>query len=1631
MNIKKLVLLLSVFVIALQVQAQTFNWGVNTGTTGADNACATTVDAQNNVYSIVLFTGTITIDSAGTPKSFVSAGNRDILITKRNCNKVFQWGVHIGGTFSDGGNSNYSDILADSSGSIYVASTFSGAANFIGATGATTVRNSSGQQDGFLLKLNNAGVVQWINLVGGVNNDEGTSLAIDNQQNIYMGGYYTGFATFESTTPPNQTRNSNAGSSDYFIAKYSPAGVVLLLSGGGTNLTDIAIDVAVDSTNSPYVVGTFAGSGNANMNFGANFANNAGGTGAFMAKHSGTNFFSQWGVTMGNNLNEAFNDVVIDNITGRVFVCGNYQGTTVLSSRPGGTAVNLSAIGNMDGLLASYNFNGALIWARSISGSGNEFINAVELDPKGDVYISGDIGNAANFGGSTITPSGGANAFIASYTQANVLLTSSIIAPGNASTGIELYTSPSGQLYLLGQYATQMIVGSDTLNSLGGNDVFLIRAQNADSTFLRASTTALLCTNDSLILTVSNKRIGTFNWYRNDTLISVTNGPSIKAFAAGVYKVTSTNSCATDNTSRTITVIKSPFFVAPRVSNISLCAGDTGRLNSTGAALYAWTPSFGLSDSTLASPIIRATTNTSYIVVRFLDGCFDVDTVAVTVLQNCCLTCSSPYQLNQGVVACYPFNGNAQDESGNGNTPVATNVILAQDRFNVNNAAVQFNGFNSFLEVPNSPSIQSPSGSISFTFWARVSAWNFAGGVQYTPILSKSVTTANAQYRAMVRADGAYAMANGNSWNGVIGSATNINTWYFFTIVAKNDTMFYYRNGTLLGFVRGPVAYTLNNTTPLRIGRNDVNTQVFFNGRLDELRIYNRAVSAAEVLALYNLSNIQGKPTISAGLDKNICRGDSVQLTTTGTTANYLWLPNYKLTSDTARSPRSFPDTSNTYVVEVNLSGCKNYDTVRVNVTVLQPFAGFDRSICIGDTATLIAENIGTTSAWAPNYNIAPTNNDTVRVWPQIDTNYIYTTTNSVCTRRDTVRISVIIPTINAGSDVTVCPKDTATFSVTSNGTVRWSPWTYLSDSIGTNVYSVPDTNITYYLNTNYLGCFAYDTVSVITTVLNVDAGTDKLICLGDSVMLTATGGLTYIWLPSYNISDSSSATPIVKPTVPTYYYVASFNSYCARYDSVFVDVRDAKANAGPDKTICNGDSAVIGVSVTGVKTWSPAFGIDTSQLTPYAKPAATTTYYLTANNGGCFAQDTVTVNVVNFSISAGSDATICNGDSVQLNGSSTANYIWIPSFNISDTSIANPWVKPTATTPYFLISNNGYCFRADTVLIQVRDMTLKASIDTSICIGESVQLNATGAVSYQWSPTTNIDNPTIANPKVNPSSSVQYVVLGFDGVVCQRYDTVNVMVYSYPTVDAGPDLLHCMDEFLTLSANVSGQTRLEWAPATYLSDKFAMQPQVSVKAATRYVLSAWNNQCRTTDTVDVKVNPVVDAKFTATPPAGNAPLEITFTNLSTNAYFFTWDFDDAGAGSNTRNTTHTYLSEGRYFVTLLAEDSLGCFDTATVQVDIIEKESIQMPNSFSPNGDGINDRFAPTYNANKFEKVEMKIYNRWGVEIFSTRVPGGTFWDGKVNGDDAEMGIYSYVGIAKDLKGRTYEIKGSITLVR
>ncbi|MBP7511825.1 MAG: gliding motility-associated C-terminal domain-containing protein [Bacteroidia bacterium] len=1616
------------FFVVFGIKAQNFSWGVGAGNTGQDIGRAVATDAQNNVYQLIIYSGSLTIDSAGTPVTIGNYGNRDIAVIKYNCNKVYQWAIRIGGTSNDGGSYNSSGIASDTSGNIFIHTTIGGNANITSSNGSNTTKNIAGSTDALLIKANNMGIVSWVTQMGGSGADESGGVAIDREQNIYITGSYSGTASFTQTSGGSSNWFS-FGSSDIYIAKYRTNGTIDYINRSGGNLTDVGLAIDVDSSGNVYVCGNWGCCGNSFSNFGNNVVN-TGNWGAFLAKADSDGSWI-WGVDAGSSVTEGFSDVVVDDIKNQVYVIGHFNGNSSLTSRPPGSALNINTNGGYDLILAAYNLNGSLQWARTLGGTGNEYGYGVDLDPATNPIFVGEIRSTTSFGGTPLTPTGATSAFYAKYTSVNTFIEAQKIAAPNIAGAQDVHVSSSGLTYVAGLFRDSLTVGLDVIRNNGLEDGFVVRKQDTDTTIIYASNTNLDCTGDTTYLYILNKSKGTFAWYRNDTLIANTNGTSIFATLPGTYKVVSSSNCSPSTTSNSIVVVRSPYFTAPRLTSITICNGDSARLNASGGATYSWTPNIAISDVSVGNPYVKPTFNMSYYLTTTLNGCTSLDTVPVIIQNNCCLTCSSPYRLNQGLVACYPFTGNANDQSGYGNNAQVFNATLAQDRFNVNNRAYQFNGFSSYLEVPNSASLQSPTTNMSFTFWARVTSWNFSGGVQFNPVVSKSTNAASAQYRAMIRNNGAYAMVNSNSYNAIIGSNVNTNTWYFFTITVSNDTLYYYRNGTLLGSATGPVPYVLNNTTPLRIGRNDVNSTSFFSGQLDELRIYGRTLTGTEVRDLYNLSSINGLPTINAGTDKTICKDDTVQLTTTGSNGTWQWTPNYMLSSDTARSPLSHPDTSNNYVVKVEFSGCKNYDTVRVNVVDYLPDLGSDRSVCLGDSSLLIVNGGGTSFAWTPNYKISSTNNDSAYVFPLVDTSYIVTATLGICTRKDTVRVSVITPTLDVGVDKNICDGDTARFTVTTNGTARWTPTQFLNDSVGTNIYSLPNTNITYYVNSTYLGCKAYDTVSVSVSSLPVDAGPNQVICLGDTVQLQATGSTNYIWLPSVNISDSSLADPFVWPTVPTYYYAISYNMLCSRYDSVFIDVKQAQANAGLDKTICNGDSIPMTATALGSHIWSPLLGLGDTTLTAYAKPTVTTNYVLKVTNATCEAYDTVRVTVANLFVDAGSDKSICKGDSVQLFASGSTKYNWLPLYNISDTGVANPWVKPLFPLNYLVFTTNGICLKVDTVFVDVTTFSGSAGIDTSMCEGRWVDLQASGGAGYEWLNLTNISDRYIYNPKVTPPSTQDYYVKIFDGGNCYIYDTVNIVVNKFPTLNAGVDYKHCPGESVTLLGSVSDYDRFEWSPALGLNDKLLLQPTATAPATTVYKLEAWNGSCYNYDEMLVEVNPPVVASFTPNPDRGLAPLPVSFNNSSSYGYFSNWDFGDLGAGSTDQNPTYIYANDGIYTVTLVASDSLGCTDTTTAKITVTSIEAIFAPSAFTPDGNGLNDVFQFKYNPNRFEFVELSIYNRWGVMVFETRMPGGIWWDGKVNGVPEPPGIFTYVGYAKDKKGKSYELNGTISLVR
>ena len=151
---------------------------------------------------------------------------------------------------------------------------------------------------------------------------------------------------------------------------------------------------------------------------------------------------------------------------------------------------------------------------------------------------------------------------------------------------------------------------------------------------------------------------------------------------------------------------------------------------------------------------------------------------------------------------------------------------------------------------------------------------------------------------------------------------------------------------------------------------------------------------------------------------------------------------------------------------------------------------------------------------------------------------------------------------------------------------------------------------------------------------------------------------------------------------------------------------------------------------------------------------------------------------------------------------------------------------------------------------------------------------------------------------------------------------------------------------------------------------------------------------------------------------------EITFTPNMTNAVSYLWDFGD-GQTSPAENPTHTYTAEGTYTVTLITKNQIGCMTTLSHGPYSVVVPEIEIPNIFSPNADGINDRFNVNYTGDQPFKMEVR--DRWGVQMFKgdNRTQG---WDGRMMGNtnDAPEGVYFYLVTIGE---KTFT--GNVTLVR
>lgn len=307
----------------------------------------------------------------------------------------------------------------------------------------------------------------------------------------------------------------------------------------------------------------------------------------------------------------------------------------------------------------------------------------------------------------------------------------------------------------------------------------------------------------------------------------------------------------------------------------------------------------------------------------------------------------------------------------------------------------------------------------------------------------------------------------------------------------------------------------------------------------------------------------------------------------------------------------------------------------------------------------------------------------------------------------------------------------------------------------------------------------------------------DTLICAIDTLAIPMTDPGTYSWSPNKNILFGNTGTPLVFPKDTTRYIVTLSNQGCTNSDTVTINVlQSITVELGKDSLICSTDKIELHPVSHGLQyQWASSTGEKLPPVKyPAAQPLVDTKYYVTANLGKCQARDTVTIRSVPYpSVIVGPDTAICIGSRAQLHSVVKAAYInWTPSATLVGFTTKNPVAGPSRTTTYVAyVRDTLGCPKivSDSITVIVAPpVHAFAGNDTTATVGQPLRLQATGGVTYSWSPESYLSATNIADPTAifsNEADTIRYYVRVTDQYGCFADDDVLVRIFR-----TGPDIL-------------------------------------------------------------------------------------------------------------------------------------------------------------------------------------------------------------------------------------------------
>jgi gliding motility-associated-like protein len=672
-------------------------------------------------------------------------------------------------------------------------------------------------------------------------------------------------------------------------------------------------------------------------------------------------------------------------------------------------------------------------------------------------------------------------------------------------------------------------------------------------------------------------------------------------------------------------------------------------------------------------------------------------------------------------------------------------------------------------------------------------------------------------------------------------------------------------------------------------------------------------------------------PTVSAGPDQVICAGDAVTLTGSGA-VSYSW--NNGVTNGVVFNPT----TTTTYTVTgTSALNCTATDQAVVTVNPLPtPVISGPTAYCANTPPTLSTTTAFSSYAWS-----------TGAVTPTI--------TGSAANNPITVTVT------NSFN----CTATSAPFNLVENPVVVTNSSVSICQGQSTLIHGISQSTAGVYTGnfTTSLGCDSTSNVTlVILSLPPVDAGPDQTVCAGNSVTLTATGAATYSWdngvsngvaftpgaTTTYTVTGTSAqnctatdqvvvtVNPLPTPVItgpltycanvpPTLATSTTFNSYAWSSGESTATITGAAVNNPITVTVtnsfnCSATSAPVNLTVLPTIVTNSSVSICQGQSVLIHGVLQSNAGVYTGNFlnvQGCDSTSNVTLVILSLPpVDAGAAIEVCENELVTLTATGANSYVWSPLV-----SNGVPFNQPVGTVTYTVTGTDGNnCQNTDQVDVTVHPFpVVNAGNDQSICLGDAVTVNASGAFSYVW------NFGVVDGVPFSPTGTQTYTVTGTDVNGCIDTDQLIVTVNPDPIVQAGADITICDGETATL--NGSGAQTYTWTSGVVDGVPFV---PAAIGTNTYTVTGTSVNGCTATDNVNVIVVALPNVNFIADETEGCVPLQVNLTNTGDVGTDCVWSLSDGTVLNGCGSVSHLFDQIGCWNVTLTVTNATGCINSST-----------------------------------------------------------------------------------------------------